>query len=105
MKQNNRWANALRNAAGVVVQAYIASQAAVARDHYQVGLPQNPNHYWQPFPTTPNVLAHFPTTGLPYLSAAFNSVALDQLFDYFNANDYALRRGTFGSVKFGMKTA
>ncbi len=91
---------ALRNAGGVVVQAYIASQAAVSGDHYQTGLPQNPTIYRIlgfpiPFPTTPNVLANYPPTGTPYLSGVSNAVASGRLYDYFNAKDFALRKGTF----------
>lgn len=86
---------ALRNASGVAVQAYLATQAAIAGDHYSAGLPQNPNSYGQLFPTTPNILTSDPLAGSPYLSGIFSHVGIFGVFAYINNADYALRRGMF----------
>jgi hypothetical protein len=89
---------ALRNASGVVLHTYIATQAAIAGDHYQAGLIENPEHYWQPFPTTPTVISKYPVSpgkDAPYLSTVFGKVLPGRVHAYYNPVDYALRSSLF----------
>lgn len=82
--------DALRLASGQVVHTYIATQPAIAGDHYQIGLAAYFTTY-----TTPNVLANYPLTSVPYLAGVSGKTG--QCYDYYNFDDYALRTVGFGS--------
>ena len=81
---------ALHLAAGLVVNTYIASQAAIAGDHYQNGLAE-----YLANPSTPNVVANYPPTGVPYLNGV--SEKAGGRYNYYNVGDYALREAGVGS--------
>lgn len=79
---------ALRLSSSPVVHTYIAAQAAIPAHCYDNSIA----NYWNGF-TTPNVYGHYfsgQASDAPYLAA--NSTRARTMAQYFNSEDYALRK-------------